>query len=601
LSRKRWRLLVTDRSKAQRLAEELRLHPAIADLLSTRGIGNREEALRFLRASLRDLHEPDYLPGVTEAAQRLHAAVRTGQRICVYGDYDVDGITATTLLWRCLRLAGADADFYVPHRLEEGYGLNVEALRQLRRQGTDVVVTVDCGISAVAEAEEARRLGLTLLITDHHEFHETLPDAEVLVHPRLPGSEYPFPHLCGVGVAFKLAWAMAREFSQARRVSEAFRQFLLESLALVALGTVADSAPVLDENRIFIRHGLQALQTAPSPGLKALLEASQLAQRQPLQAEDLAFELVPRLNAVGRLQQARLAVELLAATNPQRAEDLARYCAAQNDIRRKVELRMLRQVNDWLRENPDWQEQPALVLSSSDWHPGLLGVIANRLLDRHAKPVAVISLRDDPGYGSLRVPSGFHAKEALQLCADLLESYGGHTAAAGFRIRASQVEAFRERFCDIVRGRLAANLDDASLVIDTELPLAAITPGLLKTLDAMQPFGPGNRKPMFLATHLTVVGEPRAVGDSQRHLLFRVRQDQSRTFRAIGFQLGERLPELLAADRQCSIVFYPRRDSWQGWERIDMQVVDLQPGPTPQLEFLPAENFSAPHSPLASR
>jgi single-stranded-DNA-specific exonuclease len=591
LSRKLWRLLVADSLSTQRLRHELRTHSAVAALLTTRGIRTREEALRFLRSRLRDLHEPDQLPGAIEAAQRLQEAIRAGKRICVYGDYDVDGITATTLLWRCLRLAGADADFYVPHRLEEGYGLNVDALRQLRRQGTDVVVTVDCGITAVAEAEEARRLGLSLIITDHHEFHSALPDADVLVHPRLPGSEYPFPHLSGAGVAFKLAWAIARQLSQSRQVTEAFRQFLLESLALVALGTVADSAPVLDENRIFVRHGLQALQSAPSPGLQALIEASGLTQRGQLHAEDLAFQLVPRLNAVGRLEQARLAVELLAANNPQRAQDLARYCAAQNEIRRKLEMRMMRQATQWLRENPDAEDKAALVLAEPDWHPGLLGVVANRLLERYRKPVAVISLRDDPAQGSVRAPAGFHAQEALHCCADLLENFGGHAAAAGFRIRVAQVETFRQRFCELARDWLAASHPLPSLLIDTELPLAAVTPALLKTLDAMQPFGPGNRKPLFLATHLTVVGEPRAVGEEQRHLLFRVRQDDSRIYRAIGFNLGERLPELLAAGGQCSIVFYPRRDSWEGWDRIDLQVVDFQPRSTPELEFVSAEHY----------
>lgn len=593
MKRKPWQLLTGDQLAQERLSQEMGLHPAIASLLTTRGIRNPEMARRFLRAALSDLHEPENLPGVAEAAERLHAAIRAGRRICVYGDYDVDGMTATTLLWRCLRLAGAQADFYVPHRLEEGYGLNADALRQLRRQGVEVVVTVDCGITAVAEAEEARHLGLELIITDHHEFHLNLPDAAVLVHPRLPGSAYPFPYLSGAGIAFKLAWAVARQFSQARKVSEAFRQFLLESLALVALGTVGDSAVVLDENRIFIRHGLRTLQQAPSVGLQALIEASRLHERNALSAEDLVFELVPRLNAVGRLEQARLAVELLAADNAQRARDLARYCVSQNELRRKMELQMLRRATEMLRDNPHWEESAALLLADPSWHPGLVGVLANRLLERYRKPVAVVSTRQEPATGSLRAPEGFHAQEALQLCADLLESFGGHAAAAGFRIRGHRLGELQERLCHLASAQLRNRSYESALLIDTELPLGAVTAGLLKTLDALQPFGPGNRKPLFLATHLTVVGEPRAVGEGQRHLLFHVRQDEGRTFRAIGFNLGERLPELLAADRQCSIVFHPRRDFWQGWERIDLQVLDLQAGPEPQLELLDPEQYLA--------
>ncbi|GBD36559.1 Single-stranded-DNA-specific exonuclease RecJ [bacterium HR36] len=593
MKRKRWRLLSADPRSTPRLSQELGLHPAVAALLTTRGIYTSEMARRFLRSALSDLHEPEQLPGIEEAAQRLQAAVRAGRRICVYGDYDVDGMTATTLLWRCLRLAGAHVDFYVPHRLEEGYGLNVDALHQLRRQGTEVVVTVDCGITAAAEVEEARGLGLELIITDHHEFQHELPDAHVLVHPRLPGSQYPFPHLSGAGIAFKLAWAVARQFSQARKVSEGFRHFLLESLALVALGTVADSALLLDENRIFVRHGLETLLRAPSVGLRALLEASGLVERPSLNAEDLAFDLIPRLNAVGRLQQARLAVELLACDNPQRAQDLARYCATQNEIRRKLELRMVRQAGDMLRQHPQWEKEAALVLASADWHPGLVGLLASRLLERYGKPVAVISLQQELGTGSLRVPEGFHAKEALRGCADLLESYGGHAGAAGFRIRAEHVEEFRRRLGQCARSCLSASPSEPSLVIDTELPLAAVTPGLLKTLDALQPFGPGNRKPLFLATHLTVVGEPRAVGENQRHLMFRVRQDEGRIFRAIGFNLGERLPELLSANGQCALVFHPRRNCWRGFESLDLQVLDLQPGPQPQVELLDAQEYLA--------
>ncbi|MCS7015086.1 MAG: single-stranded-DNA-specific exonuclease RecJ [Gemmatales bacterium] len=591
---KRWCLLTADRLITERLSRDLRVHPAIAALLATRGIRTAEMARRFLRSALSDLHEPEDLPGVEEAAERLHAAVRAGRRICVYGDYDVDGMTATTLLWRCLRLAGADVDFYVPHRLEEGYGLNVDALRQIRRQGTHVVVTVDCGITAVAEAEEARALGLELIITDHHEFHSELPDADVLVHPRLPGSAYPFPHLSGAGVAFKLAWAVARRFSQARKVTEAFRQFLLESLSLVALGTVADSAPVLDENRIFIRHGLQTLLQAPSVGLRALIEASRLSQRPLLSAEDLAYELVPRLNAVGRLEQARLAVELLAATHPQRAQDLARYCATQNDIRRKLELRMLHQARELVETHPQWLEDNALVLAHPDWHPGLVGVMANRLLERYGKAVAVISLRQQPATGSIRCPAGFHAKEVLQSCSDLLETFGGHAAAAGFRIRAELIEDFRQRLQELAALSPLSEAQESALIIDTELPLAAVTPGLLKILDALQPFGPGNRKPLFLATHLNVVGEPRTVGEDQRHLMFRVRQDEGRVFRVIGFNLGERLPELLTAQGQCSIVFHPRRDTWQGQERLDLQILDLQPTSEPMIEWVDADEYLAP-------
>jgi len=580
---KHWRLLPQDVQATERLRAALNVSPALAQLLVNRGVSSAEAARTFLEAPLMGLHEPQLLPGVEEAARRVHAAVRQGKRICIYGDYDVDGVAGTTILWRCLQLAGAAADFYVPHRLEEGYGLNADALRTLQRQGVQMVITVDCGIASVVEARLARELGMELIITDHHEFHAELPEADVLVHPRLAADRYPFAGLAGAGVAFKLAWAIAQEFCQARKVSEAFRQFLLESMALVALGTIADVVPLVEENRIFVRHGLKSLRQAPSVGLKALLASAELAEGKELHAEDVGFRLAPRINAVGRLGQARLAVELLACASPQRAADLARYLATQNEARQKLERRILHQARELLATQYDETSTPAFVLAAGDWHPGVIGIVAGRLAERCGRPVLLVSLRESPAQGSGRSPAGMHLKDALSECADCLLAYGGHAAAAGFRLDPAQLEPFRRRFLEVAARRAGSAPSRAMLTIDAEVPLAAMTPGLLKSLADLHPYGQGNRPPVFLSTNLRVVGQPRLVGGGERHLSFRVCQDAGGTFKAIAFDMADRKQELMSADGQCCLAYTPKRNEWNGYVSTDLEVIDLQAGPLPRL------------------
>src|SRR5438445_6191560 len=373
---KLWQLLPHDRFAMEQLSKALRVPPVVAQLLLNRGIRDAEQARRFLDAPMKGLHPPDLLPGVREAADRLLDAVRQGKRICVYGDYDVDGTAGTAILWQMFHLLGGQADFYVPHRLDEGYGLNSDALRQIAQKGARVVVTVDCGIGSIAEAEEARRLGLELIVTDHHELKEILPAADVLVHPRLPGSAYPFGGLSGAGVAFKLAWALAQRACGSEKVTPRFREFLLNSLALAALGLVADVVPLLDENRIFVRHGLARLKAFPTPGLKALLDATELSGRAQVFASDISFRLAPRLNAVGRLGSARLVIELLTTSSAQRAVDLVRFLEVQNQQRQQYERKILARAREMVADH-DLDSSPALILSAPDWHPGIVRIVAS--------------------------------------------------------------------------------------------------------------------------------------------------------------------------------------------------------------------------------
>jgi len=592
---KTWLLLDHDRQAVERLAGALGVAPIVAQLLLNRGQNAPDLARGFLDAPLAGLHAPDLLPGITQAADRILKAIQEGKSLCVYGDYDVDGVTGTAILVQGLQLLHARVDLYVPHRLEEGYGLNHEALGQIRRNGVDVVITVDCGIASVAEAEEARRLGLELIITDHHEFKERLPDASVLVHPRLPGTAYPFGYLSGAAVAFKLAWALAQRASGGARVLPHFREYLLDCVALAALGVVADVVPLREENRILVRHGLRRLQESPLPGLQALYRSAGLAEGAELRASDIAFRIAPRLNAAGRLGSARRVIELLTTTQAEVAVELAGFLEEENLKRQTLEHLMVDQARQTIMDE-DRGDDPALVLARPGWHPGIIGIVAGRLADQYGRPSIMIALpaagqngalgRDSTlaglGVGSGRSVPGFALSEALKACGDLLHGHGGHQAAAGLRIVPERIDVFRERFCQLAAKQFPAGPKVPVLVLDAETPLAVLTPGLVRAIDRLEPYGADNRRPLFLAGDLQVVGEPRKVGKTERHLSFQVRQNDV-TLKAIAFNMAGRTEELLSEGGRCCLAFTPKLNIWRGRVSVDLEVADIQAVPVARL------------------
>ncbi|MHB1425122.1 MAG: single-stranded-DNA-specific exonuclease RecJ [Gemmataceae bacterium] len=581
---KTWRLLPHDRLAVEKLSVALGLGPLVAQLLLNRGLNDAVQARRFLDAPLTGLHPPDLLPGVPEAAERILAAVRAGRRLCVYGDYDVDGITGSAILLTGLQLLGAAADLYMPHRLDEGYGLNVEALRQIAASGATLVVTVDCGIASLEEACEAKCLGLELIVTDHHEFKDTLPDAAALVHPRLPGTSYPFGQLSGSAVAFKLAWALAQRACGSEKVTPRFRDYLLDSVALASLGVVADVVPLLDENRILVRHGLHRLRQTNLPGLQALRASAGLTAGAPLRAADIGYKLAPRMNAAGRLGCARLVVDLLTTPRPEQAVQLARYLEEQNSQRQTLERRMVSEARK-LIEQQGRGDDAALVLAHPGWHGGIIGIVAGRLVELYARPTLMIALPDPDadgrhvpvGVGSGRSVSGFALHEALRECDDLLLSHGGHAAAAGFRVLPENIDAFRERLCEHTAARFPEGPPAPMLVLDAEVPLSMLTTNLLADLDRLEPYGSANRRPLFLAGGLQVKGEPRKVGGGERHLSFRVSR-QGTVLKAIAWGMADRAGELMSAGGACCLAFTPKINEWQGWRSVDLEVADFQAG-----------------------
>ncbi|MDB5312282.1 MAG: recJ [Gemmataceae bacterium] len=585
-----WHLLPSDPDAMNRLAAAARVAPVVAQLLLNRGVSDPGLARRFLDAPLSALHPPDSLPNVPAAADRLYRAVTEKRKICVYGDYDVDGVTGTSILLQLLTRLGADVEFHVPLRLAEGYGLNGDKLGELRAQGVAVVVSVDCGIASIEEAVEARRLGLELIITDHHEMKTRdgsplLPDAEVLVHPRLPGSTYPFDGLSGAGVAFKLAWAVAQRASGADRVSDSLREFLLDAVGLAALGLVADVVPLQDENRIFVRHGLERIKTHPSVGLQALMEAAQLGKGKPITAEDVGFRLAPRLNAAGRLGCARLAVELLTTKNAAKARELAEYLERQNEQRQGLERKITAQAKELL-DGVDLAKTAGIVLSSADWHQGVVGIVAGRLAEHFARPALVMAVKADEGIaiGSGRSVPGFPLHEALKACEAHLIGHGGHAAAAGFKLRPENIDAFREAFNAYATAHFPGGTPPAPrLTLDAEVPLSALTWGLIRDIDKLEPYGAQNPKPKFLASGLKAEAVRRiGSGEVQRHMDFRVRQGET-TLRCVAWGMADRMDELVSAGGDCCLAFTPKVNEWRGERKIELHVIDLKPGQSVQL------------------
>ena len=577
---KNWRFALHDQGRVRQVSTDLRVSPLVAEVLVARGYETADAAREFLSGSLMDLHDPNLLPGVSEAAERVVGAIQAKRRITIYGDYDVDGVTGTSLLWHCLRLAGAEIDYYIPHRLEEGYGLNCQALQQLHEEDPDrLLITVDCGIASVREAELARELGLELIITDHHHMAEELPDA-VRVHPRLPGSEYPFGDLCGAGVAFKLAWGVCQLLGDGKKASPRMREFLIGAVGLAAIGTVADVVPLTGENRILVRYGLESLIKRPTPGLTALMKVAGCSDNGTLDAEDIGFGLGPRINAAGRLGQARLAVELLTTDNAERAKALASYVDELNKQRQSVERKIFKQAKELVKENPEWEEQAALVLSHPDWHAGVIGIVASRVVERFEKPTILIAMNDEGlGQGSGRSFAGYDLHAGLSAGAEFLAGFGGHSAAAGLKIEADRIDDFREAFCSHVAENLDVTDKDLEIKVDAEVTFADLTHRAVTEISRLGPFGQANRRPVFATTNVELAEPPRKMGGGERHLSLRLRH-YNKVLRAVAFGQADWADEIEEAGEVISVCFSVNINRYNGYENVELRLIDWQPAKT---------------------
>lgn len=564
------------------LARSLRISPVVAQILCNRGVTDAETARQFMKPQIADMLPPEAMPATLRAAERVAAAIDAGRKIVIFGDYDVDGVTGVSILWHCLKLSGTQPSFYIPHRLEEGYGISADAVRSLADDGANMIITVDCGITAIEAARVAKERGVELIITDHHNPHTTedgrveLPDA-MIVHPAICADgdpTYPNPHLSGAGVALKLAWAIAQRICGAKKVRPEFRDFLLDAVGLAAMGIVADVVPLVGENRVIAHHGLLGLPQSRLHGVQALLSMSGVSGKK-LAGYDIGFKLGPRLNAIGRMGHARLAVDMLTWASPDEAMRIAENLDQQNQARQVLERRITAEAQQMVTSTgQDADHLRVIVLASEGWHAGVIGIVAGRIAESFGKPAVLIALENGTGQGSARSIRGFPLHEALGACREHLLTYGGHAMAAGLRIESRQVDAFREALVARAGNLLTPQDMRQKLAIDDVASLGHLDEPLVADMGRLEPFGAGNPSPLLATEMLELVGEPRAVGNGEKHLQVTLREGQ-RQCKGIAFGQSNLRPQLLD-HRRCRVAFRPIINEWNGRRSVEMQISDFQ-------------------------
>jgi len=555
--------------------------PLIDRILTARGL-HAEAAEAYLTPSLRCMHDPVLIPDLDRAARRILSAIADREPVVIYGDYDVDGVTASAILVHTLRAIDPHAPVrtYIPHRLDEGYGINTEAIEHLVSEGARVIVSVDCGITAVEPARVAKRLGADLIITDHHNPPASmaeLPEAFAVVHPRRPDSSYPFGELCGAGVAYNLAWRLCTLHAGSERVTPACRDTLIEMLGLAALGSIADVVPLVDENRVIVRHGLNQLARTRLPGLSALIHASRL-DSDKVDCDAVGFRHAPRLNAVGRLGHAREALELLTDAAGSRAAELAASLSRINDERRSVERAIVEQADAMAEAagmtGPD---RRAIVLAHPDWHPGVVGIVCSRLVEKHARPTILMQTDPTTGVckGSGRSVDGYNLHAALDACASLLDRYGGHDMAAGLALKAENLGAFTDAFVRHANARLGTTDLVHRLRYDAVADLAELTPRTVEQIERLAPFGQGNPR-VRLRVRARLNGAPDMLGASGNHLALRLSgTDSGGVVRAVAWNWGGHAASIPPGS-PVEVVIEPKLSRWNGHTRVEPVLADLR-------------------------
>ena len=578
----RWNLRAHDARLIQEIERHSNVSPVVAQLLSLRGITRPADVSTFLETKMTGLRPPQELPGVDEAVEIIFAAIEAKQKIFVYGDYDADGMTSTAILYLCLQLLGADVSYFVPNRLHDGYGLSSENLSKLQQRGAELIVTVDCGIASVSEIEHANKIGLPVIITDHHHVGSILPLATAIVHPGLPENPYPFPGLCGAGVAFKLAWALCQRKAGSPKLPQSLRNFLFRATSLAAIGTVCDVVPLLDENRIIVHHGVKCLRHFANPGLKHLMVHAKIADRPELSSSDIGFMLGPRLNAAGRLGQAQLGVELLVCEDEERGQKLAAYLDELNKNRDSLDRKILKSAKQLIKENFDPENDPALVVAEKDWHLGVIGIAAGRVAQLYHRPTVLFSidpLGNRPAVGSARSACGVNLYDAIQGAREHVIKFGGHRAAAGLSIDPANIDAFREDFFQNVIEQVSVGELIPDLDIDAEALIGQITVSMINDLEKLAPFGESNPRPILCATDVKLAEEPKTMGTDGRHLSLKLRQNDA-SIRAVAFGKGEWAESLKDPEASFDFAFEPMINDFRGRKSAEVKLIDFRPTAT---------------------
>jgi len=546
MGRRHWKIKdVSDELSIQRLMDSLNISPILARLLVLRDIKTFNQAKQFFRPSIESLYDPFLMDQMESATTRVITALTANQKICIYGDYDVDGTCATALLYMFLKELDANVEFYIPRRLEEGYGISTAAIDIVKEKGTQLMIAVDCGITAITETDYANKLGIDVIICDHHQPKEDIPKAFAVLDPLKPGCNYPFKYLSGAGVAFKLAQGLCERIGK--------RGLPLKYLDLVALAGAADIVPLIDENRILVNEGLNQVNLNPRPGIEALIEMGRLQTGQ-LTSGQIVFTLAPRINAVGRLGDAERAVNLLIATNKKDALKLAEVLETENYERRKIDVDTFEAAKELVDSQIDLDEELAIVLHNEHWHPGVIGIVASRLVEKYYRPSVLLTTIDGIAKGSARSINGFNIYEALQKCDDLLLHFGGHQAAAGLAMDIDKIDEFRIRLNEVLKSSITSEDLSEEISIDSKIRFSEITPKFLRILEQFSPFGPGNLRPVFLSESVHVANVPRIVGNN--HLVASFKQSGTdKVFDSIGFNMGEHYEMIKQNNCELDIVF----------------------------------------------
>lgn len=562
-------------SEEQRLENDLAHHyagaPVISELLVQRGITTVDEAERFFHPSLRYLHDPFLMPGMDRAVERLNKALGSKERILVYGDYDVDGTTAVALVYKYIRNFYSNIDYYIPTRDDEGYGISNAVIDMAAEQGVKLIIILDCGIKANAEIAYARSLGIDFIICDHHVPDEELPDAVAILNPKLEGSTYPCSHLSGCGVGFK--------FMQAFAMSNALAPADLEGmLDLVAVSIAADLVPMVDENRVMTYHGLRRLNSNPNLGLRAIIRICGLTGKE-ITISDVIFKIGPRINASGRMQSGREAVELLVARDSTDALHRARAIDQYNRDRKELDKRITEEANDIISQRGEAEaDKKALVIYNKNWHRGIIGIVASRLTELYYKPSVVLTLSNGLATGSSRSVQGFDVYRAVESARDLLENFGGHTYAVGLSLKEENIPEFSRRFEEYVAKNILPSQRQPLLEIDAVITFSEITPTFFAMLNRFNPFGPGNQKPVFCTRNVKDFGTSKLVGRRSEHIKLELVDDTSgKVYNGIAFNMARHFEHIHA--RLPFDICYTIEDNkhYPGGGALQLQIKEIRP------------------------
>jgi single-stranded-DNA-specific exonuclease len=571
-----WSSCEIDEARCSDLSQEANCSPQVAALLLSRGIDSGEKAQRFLHPRLVHLLDPGVLPEIDKAAERINGAIAQNESICVFGDYDVDGVTSTCLLLNFFQQVGKEVAYRLPDRFKGGYGLNCDVIRELASAGVQLLITVDNGSSSQAEIALAAELGMDVVVCDHHQPSEDSPNPIAHVNPWLSDDESVFKDLAGVGVTYKLVWELCRCFTRQKKLSEEFSNFMRECLGLAALGTIADMVPLHGENRILAKFGLQKLRESRKPGISKLVNAAlkRDASRDHLTSEDVGFSIGPKINAAGRLSNADFALRLLMAEDNDQADELIQVLDRENNKRKKIGAEIFEDVCNRIETAYDLGKEKVIVLGDEAWHPGVLGIVASRVVEKYYRPAFLFSIEEGIAKGSARSIKGVEMCDALAECGDLFERFGGHAMAAGGTLQAEKLDALRAALNEII------DIDPSAMVpeieFDCQLELEEIDNVLLSEVARLEPFGAGNSEPLFATMDLEIVGSPKLMGKDGRHISFHVRKKArgKTAFRAVAFFMGDRCEEISRGNR-VSLLYRPRINSWRGKSKIELHIKDL--------------------------